>query len=90
MHTDPDYSAAYVVITTETGKKGYGLTFTLGRGTNIVCTAIDTMKFLLENKSLDEIYNDFASFWRQITSEPQLRWVLLLIKYTYQKILTRY
>ncbi|KAG5680385.1 hypothetical protein PVAND_009894 [Polypedilum vanderplanki] len=75
VHTDPDYSAAYVIITTESGKKGYGMTFTLGRGTNIVCTAIDTMKFLLENKSLDDIYGNFSSFWRQLTSEPQLRWL---------------
>ena len=37
VHTDPDYSVAYVIITTENGKKGYGLTFTLGRGTNVVC-----------------------------------------------------
>ncbi|XP_045383855.1 mitochondrial enolase superfamily member 1 isoform X3 [Lemur catta] len=37
MHTDPDYSAAYVVIETdaEDGLKGYGITFTLGRGTEV-------------------------------------------------------
>src|SRR5579871_3935369 len=33
MHTDPDYSAAYVVLGTDNsdGLKGHGLTFTLGR-----------------------------------------------------------
>ncbi|ELW63804.1 Mitochondrial enolase superfamily member 1 [Tupaia chinensis] len=37
MHTDPDYSAAYVVIETdaEDGLKGYGITFTLGKGTEV-------------------------------------------------------
>jgi L-fuconate dehydratase len=34
---DPDYSAAYVVIKTDRpdGLSGYGLAFTLGRGTEI-------------------------------------------------------
>ncbi|XP_078203970.1 mitochondrial enolase superfamily member 1 isoform X7 [Callithrix jacchus] len=37
MHTDPDYSAAYVVIETdaEDGLKGCGITFTLGKGTEV-------------------------------------------------------
>jgi len=54
------------------------MTFTLGRGNNIVCCAIDTLKFMLENKSVDEIYQDFGGFWRKLTSEPQLRWVSLV------------
>lgn len=35
QHTDPDYSAAYVVLETDCGLKGFGLTFTLGKGTEI-------------------------------------------------------
>uniref|UniRef100_A0A8C1PKA7 Mitochondrial enolase superfamily member 1 n=1 Tax=Cyprinus carpio TaxID=7962 RepID=A0A8C1PKA7_CYPCA len=37
MHTDPDYSVAYVVLETDSDAalKGYGLTFTVGRGTEI-------------------------------------------------------
>lgn len=35
QHTDPDYSVAYVVLETEAALKGYGLTFTVGRGTEI-------------------------------------------------------
>uniref|UniRef100_A0A2K5Y6P6 Enolase superfamily member 1 n=1 Tax=Mandrillus leucophaeus TaxID=9568 RepID=A0A2K5Y6P6_MANLE len=36
-HTDPDYSAAYVIIETdaEDGIKGCGITFTLGKGTEV-------------------------------------------------------
>ena len=36
MHTDPDYSCAYVVLETNAGPAaptGHGLTFTLGKGT---------------------------------------------------------
>lgn len=35
QHTDPDYSCTYVTIKTNKGIEGYGLTFTLGRGTEI-------------------------------------------------------
>uniref|UniRef100_A0A4W4DTX5 Mitochondrial enolase superfamily member 1 n=1 Tax=Electrophorus electricus TaxID=8005 RepID=A0A4W4DTX5_ELEEL len=35
MHSDPDYSVAYVVVETDADLKGYGLTFTVGRGTEI-------------------------------------------------------
>lgn len=35
QHTDPDYSTAYVVLEADSGLKGFGITFTLGRGTDI-------------------------------------------------------
>ena len=75
IHSDPDYSLCYVVITTSDSIKGYGMTFTLGKGTNIVCTAVETMKFLLEKQPIDKILSDFGIFWRSLTSESQLRWV---------------
>ena len=40
MNKDGDYSAAYVVLTTdEPGLSGYGLTFTIGRGTDLCVRA---------------------------------------------------
>ena len=37
MNPDADYSAAYVVLETDiAGLSGYGLTFTIGRGNDIV------------------------------------------------------
>ena len=32
MHTDPDYSAAYVILKTDNGPEGHGFAFTIGRG----------------------------------------------------------
>ena len=32
VHVDPDYSAAYVILRTDAGLEGHGLTFTIGRG----------------------------------------------------------
>ena len=44
MNPDPDYSAAYVVLETDhpTGS-GHGLTFTIGRGTEVCVAAIEAL-----------------------------------------------
>ncbi|XP_053688676.1 mitochondrial enolase superfamily member 1-like [Sabethes cyaneus] len=75
MHTDPDYSCVYVTINTAEGTYGNGLTFTLGRGTDIVLLAVKAMKCHVENRTTASIYGNFASFWRDLTSESQLRWI---------------
>ncbi|KAK9300469.1 hypothetical protein QLX08_006819 [Tetragonisca angustula] len=75
MHTDPDYSCAYVTIKTNKGIEGYGLTFTLGRGTEIVVQACKSMFYLVKGQNANEIFAHFGSFWRKLTSEPQLRWI---------------
>ncbi|XP_017887328.1 mitochondrial enolase superfamily member 1-like [Ceratina calcarata] len=75
MHTDPDYSCAYVTIKTNKGIEGYGLTFTLGRGTEIVVQACKSMSYLVKNQNVTEIFENFGSFWRKLTSESQLRWI---------------
>ena len=75
QHADPDYSAAYVTIHTSTSLKGYGLTFTLGRGTEVVVAAVQALSFLLVGKQVDYIFENFGAVWRSLTSESQLRWV---------------
>ncbi|XP_036678878.1 mitochondrial enolase superfamily member 1 isoform X5 [Balaenoptera musculus] len=76
QHTDPDYSAAYVVLETdaEDGLKGYGITFTLGKGTEVVVCAVNALAPHLLNKDLGDIVGDFRGFYRQLTSDGQLRW----------------
>ncbi|XP_022091577.1 mitochondrial enolase superfamily member 1-like isoform X2 [Acanthaster planci] len=78
MHTDPDYSCAYVIITTNDADNeltGHGLTFTIGRGTEIVVAAVKALAPFVTGKALSDIYDNFANFYRMLTSEPQLRWV---------------
>lgn len=75
MHTSPDYSAAYVTLQTDSDLVGEGLTFTLGRGTDIVAQAARYMGDWVIGKSLDEITGDFAGFWRRLTSDSQFRWL---------------
>ncbi|XP_048856959.1 mitochondrial enolase superfamily member 1 [Brienomyrus brachyistius] len=75
MHNDPDYSVAYVVIETDRGSRGYGLTFTLGKGTEIVVCAVEALSALVVGKALDDIVGDFRSFYRLLTSDGQMRWI---------------
>ena len=77
MHTAPDYSAAYVVLKTDSpgGLEGHGLTFTCGRGTEVVVAAINALKPLVKGRQLESIAADMKTFWRQLTSDGQLRWI---------------
>ncbi|XP_022906814.1 mitochondrial enolase superfamily member 1-like [Onthophagus taurus] len=75
MHTDPDYSCAYVTIKTIRGDTANGLTFTCGKGTEIVVTAIKSLEPLVVGQTAVDIFKDFASFWRSLTSESQIRWI---------------
>ena len=77
MHTAPDYSAAYVVLKTdsEDGLEGHGLTFTCGRGTEVVVAALEALKPFVLARKLESITSDMKSFWRQVTSDGQLRWI---------------
>ena len=77
MHTDPDYSAAYVVIHTDgsSGIAGHGITFTLGRGTEVVAAAVRALAPMVVGRTLDSLTGDMAGFSRDLTGESQLRWL---------------
>lgn len=77
MNPDPDYSAAYVVLKTDspTGLEGHGLTFTLGRGNEVCCAAIRALAPLVIGQTLASFTANMGQFWRKITSDSQLRWI---------------
>jgi len=77
MHVDPDYSGAYVVLRTDAGDglEGHGLTFTIGRGNEVVVAAIAALRHLVVGQSLAAITADMGAFWRRLTCESQLRWI---------------
>jgi L-fuconate dehydratase len=76
MNPDPDYSAAYAILETDTpGLEGHGLTFTIGRGNEICCRAIDALARSVVGLELDWIRENPARFWRHVTSDSQLRWI---------------
>ena len=77
MHPDPDYSAAYVILHTDSPSAltGHGLTFTIGRGNELCVAAIQSLAPLVIGRTLEAIKANMAAFWRSLTSDGQLRWV---------------
>jgi L-fuconate dehydratase len=77
MNPDPDYSAAYVVLSTDRadGLAGHGLTFTIGRGNELCVAAVRSLAPLVQGLTLEAIKADMARFWRRLTGDSQIRWV---------------
>ena len=77
MNPDPDYSAAYVVLRTDAndGLEGHGLTFTIGRGTEVVVAAVDALRPLVIGRSVEDLAADLGGFWRDLVGDSQLRWI---------------
>jgi L-fuconate dehydratase len=77
MHTDPDYSATYVVLGTDhsDGLEGHGFTFTIGRGNEVCVAAANALAPLVKGLTIEAIASDMRGFWRRLTGESQLRWI---------------
>jgi len=75
MNPFPDYSAAYIVLRTSTGAEGYGLVFTVGRGTEIQVAAIEALSGLAVGLPVDEVLADPGALARRLTGDSQIRWL---------------
>src|SRR5438874_5901528 len=77
MNPDPDYSAAYVILQTDStdGLEGHGLTFTIGRGNEVCVAAIKALKYLVVGKTLESFTENLGAFWHMLTGDSQLRWI---------------
>jgi L-fuconate dehydratase len=75
VHKDPDYSAAYVILETDGGLEGHGLTFTVGRGNEVCAAAIESFRPFIVGCDLAHITSDFGAFWHTLAGESQLRWL---------------
>ncbi len=76
VNKDPDYSAAYCVLETNvSGLAGHGLTFTLGRGTELCVGALEYLAQFVRGRRLSELTGDLRAFSQQLTGETQFRWL---------------
>ncbi len=76
MNPDPDYSAAYVILKTESQElSGYGMTFTIGRGNELCVAGIRSLAKLLVGQSLESLMAEPWKMYRRLTGDSQLRWV---------------
>ncbi|GLX97503.1 mandelate racemase [Herbidospora sp. NBRC 101105] len=70
MNPDPDYSAAYVVLS-DGECEGHGFAFTIGRGNDIQTAAIRA----LEPYVLGQDVSDLGALYKQMVYDSQLRWL---------------
>lgn len=75
MNEAPDYSAAYVILETDGEQRGYGMTFTIGRGTEIVVAAIHALTHHVKGRTVSDIAADPRGLWRELTGDSHLRWI---------------
>ena len=75
VNVDPDYSAAYVEVSTDDGETGYGLVFDCGRGNELITAAMDSYGELLVGRDTDELVNNLGDASRRLVHDSQLRWL---------------
>ena len=75
VNKDPDYSAAYCILETDSDLRGFGLTFTLGRGTELCVLALEYLFKFVQGRRLSEIVAEFGAFSRELTGDSQFRWL---------------
>ena len=76
MNKDPDYSAAYLILETDDPKlSGHGLVFTIGRGNDLQCAAIDLLATYAVGRDVDDLAKSMGDFARFLVRDSQMRWL---------------
>jgi L-fuconate dehydratase len=55
--------------------EGHGLTFTIGRGTEVVVAAVEALRPLVVGLDVEAMEGDLGAFWRELVGDSQLRWI---------------
>ena len=75
VNVDPDYSAAYLRLSTSDGETGHNLVFTVGRGNDIMCRAMESFGALLVGMDAEALLADLGGASRMLVHDSQLRWL---------------
>jgi L-fuconate dehydratase len=77
MNPDPDYSTAYLRMTTDAGdgNEGHAFVFTIGRGNDVQVAAIEAVAHRVLGRDVEAILADLGGFWREFVYDSQLRWL---------------
>jgi L-fuconate dehydratase len=77
MNPDPDYSAAYLRLRTDSpdGLEGHGFVFTIGRGNEVEVAAIRALEPYIVGRDVEELLADLGGVWRELVYDSQLRWL---------------
>jgi L-fuconate dehydratase len=75
MNPDPDYSAAYLRLGTDSGDAGHGFVFTIGRGNDVQLAAVRAVADQLRGLEVEPLLADMGGIWRRLVHDSQLRWL---------------
>jgi L-fuconate dehydratase len=76
MNKDADYSAAYVVIhTSDESIRGFGFTFTIGRGNDLCVLAAQQRGNMLIGLDVEHAVSNLGEIYQLLSSDSQLRWL---------------
>ena len=75
MNADPDYSAAYLRINSDSGTHGDSLVFTIGRGNDVQIAAIDILAQRYAGMSVQDAFTNIGAIARELSADSQLRWL---------------
>ncbi len=81
MNPSPDYSAAYLIITTDSPGSdgeplsGHSYVFTIGAGNDVQLAAIRALEPFLADHDLDEVLADLGGLYRALVGYSPMRWL---------------
>jgi L-fuconate dehydratase len=76
MNGDPDYSAAYLILETDSQDlEGHSLVFTIGRGNDLQIAALELFAPMVVGLSVQDLGDNIGEISRQLNRDSQLRWL---------------
>ena len=76
MNKDPDYSAAYLVLETDSPElTGHSLVFTIGRGNDLQCQAVQELAAEVVGESIESLVDRIGDIGRNLVRDSQIRWL---------------
>jgi L-fuconate dehydratase len=76
MNQDPDYSAAYLILDTDDQNlSGHSLVFTIGRGNDLQCKAIELLANAAVGQDIARLSHSMGDFARSLVRDSQMRWL---------------
>jgi len=75
VHGNPVYSYAVTELTTNTNLRGFGGTFTLGAGNDVVCQLAQELAQPLIGQEIESLMANWGACSRSIADHHQYRWI---------------
>jgi L-fuconate dehydratase len=76
MNKDPDYSAAYLILTTDNPEiSGHSLVFTIGRGNDLQCASLEALAHMVIGESVEGLVDRIGEIGRELVRDSQIRWL---------------